>query len=800
MSGRGRQGGRVAWGVRVVVVVAVCWLEASLAAAQTQTVNGRVLDPQGGAVVDAQVSLSRNVQRRVVKTAADGGFAFEAVEPGRYGLVVESPGFMAWSMEIGVGTGLQPVNVTLQIAGVVEDVQVSGEAPYNLTKPAPTASRLGLSPLETPASVSVVSGDVIRGLGTPTLIVAKSFAPGITSSAPMGSGGNVLNARGFTGVNSVKQLFNGMEIYNAGGVVSFPFDPWNVDHIGVLSGPASVLYGTGAIGGAVNVVPRRPDPSTHRGEVQLGIGRYGQFHEAIDLTGPLNDRVSYRFDASVYNFGHWVDRGESNSQAISGSVRIDATPKLRFTVSNDFGNQDPSKYLGTPVFNNAPVPGLRYTNYNVLDAELNFTDNWTNVETIWTPSSTLSYHNNTYFLYHDRIYRDAPNYAFVPATFQVRRTQFRDINNTYETQYGNTGYLRQSGRILGRRNEVLVGFDLNRNYYHRYDNVRGGTSVVNALIFDPGNYLDFYNQEAKPFYRIDVDQAALFAENQLHVTDRLSGVVGVRRDNYHVTRKDDQTFVTTESHRLARRRRVRAGPRPVGVRAVCEGVGPGQFPVQHRGEPAGLPLVAGTADRVRGEAEDDGRACGVDLRGLRSDEAGTAHAQRRRSHTDRPGGPAVVARRRGIVHDDRRPGARERQRHRAARPLRRLPRGGGGRHDPAGRERASERAGAQRQPDGLLGSDAAVAGARRDPCGRPAFRRQYERGRVTHPRIPGAGSGPALARATEPDHRRARRQHPRRGVRGFRLDHAMAARPAPFPGRVAERTLLVLHGVHRPPA
>jgi iron complex outermembrane recepter protein len=55
----------------------------------------------------------------------------------------------------------------------------------------------------------------------------------------MGSGGNIISARGFTGTNSVKQLFNGMEIHNAGGVVSFPFDPWTVDHIGVL-------YGTGA--------------------------------------------------------------------------------------------------------------------------------------------------------------------------------------------------------------------------------------------------------------------------------------------------------------------------------------------------------------------------------------------------------------------------------------------------------------------------------------------------------------------------------------------------------------------------
>src|SRR5262249_5844887 len=150
----------------------------------------------------------------------------------------------------------------------------------------------------------------------------------------------------FTGTNSVKQLFNGMEIYNAGGVVSFPFDPWNVDHIGVLYGPASVLYGTGAIGGAVNVVPRRPDPTERRNEMQLGVGRFGTYHEAIGSTGPLSDRTSYRFDASLYNSSHWVERGGSNSQAISGSLRVDATKNLRFTISNDFGNQNPSKYLG----------------------------------------------------------------------------------------------------------------------------------------------------------------------------------------------------------------------------------------------------------------------------------------------------------------------------------------------------------------------------------------------------------------------------------------------------------------------
>src|SRR5204862_2361159 len=112
--------------------------------------------------------------------------------------------------------------------------------------------------------------------------------------------------------------------YNAGNVVAFPFDRWNVDFVGVLSGPASVLYGTGAIGGAVNVVPRRPDPLQRRNEVQFGVGRFGTYHEAVDSTGPLSHRVSYRLDASFYNSGHWVDRGDSSSQAVSASIRFDA--------------------------------------------------------------------------------------------------------------------------------------------------------------------------------------------------------------------------------------------------------------------------------------------------------------------------------------------------------------------------------------------------------------------------------------------------------------------------------------------
>ena len=115
------------------------------AAAQAVAVTGTVTDPQGGVVVGASVTLSSAGAARPItaRSNAEGAFSLSA-PPGRYTLQIDSPGFVAWTQVVVVAAGLAPIQAKLQIAGVLEDVQVSGTSPYNLTKPIPTASRLGL--------------------------------------------------------------------------------------------------------------------------------------------------------------------------------------------------------------------------------------------------------------------------------------------------------------------------------------------------------------------------------------------------------------------------------------------------------------------------------------------------------------------------------------------------------------------------------------------------------------------------------------------------------------------------------
>ena len=78
----------------------------------------------------------------------------------------------------------------------------------------------------------------------------------------------------------------------------------------------------------------------------------------------------------------WLDQeGDFSRFALSGAVTYKPTSDLRFTLSNDHGDQSPMRYLGTPLINGSPI--LRFTNFNVRDSELDFRDNWTQLKTEW---------------------------------------------------------------------------------------------------------------------------------------------------------------------------------------------------------------------------------------------------------------------------------------------------------------------------------------------------------------------------------------------------------------------------------
>ncbi|PXW67111.1 TonB-dependent siderophore receptor [Methylobacterium sp. B4] len=415
----------------------------------------------------------------------------------------------------------------------------------NLRTPSRSASRLGLTPLETPASLDIISGETARLRGQTSVLEAVSQnGTGITAYGSPGFGLGAFTSRGFAGQNSIQTLFDGTRLYVGANTFTFPFDTWNVERIEVLRGPASVLYGDGAIGGVVNVVSKKP-LFTPLNVARVGFGEDGVARAAIDTTGPVGESLAYRLNVSGNRAGGWLTpEGDFRNLAVSGALTLQARPDLAVTLSHDLGYQEPTRYWGTPLVNGRVPDLIRFNNYNVRDSQIAFTDNWTQFRTEWTPTGDLTVRNTAYRLQSRRHWRDVEQYRFNPATGLVDRSDYLEIYHQQE-QIGNRFDATVRGSLFGLAHQFSAGFDVNHiNFRHTNNFFFEKSDSVPLTGYDPGLFPA--EGRATPAYATRTSQASVFAEDRLFLTERLSLLTGVRFDAPRLYREDLRTGASFE--------------------------------------------------------------------------------------------------------------------------------------------------------------------------------------------------------------------------------------------------------------
>lgn len=214
-------------------------------------VAGRVASDDGFAITNARVAEPGGATRF---TDLDGQFVFPELEPPTV-LVVSHPRFLDTRVEVAAS----PSVITLEAKQeIFHDIVVSaapGESGY--TPSSSSASVIDVSRLATPAA-------------TLTDIVAT--APGVAEN---GQGG-IFQTYSIRGVarQRVLTLISGMRIVGerrAGVSASF-LDPGLIGKVDVLRGPSSTYYGSGALGGVIQMFPREFDGTT----VELGYESNGE--------------------------------------------------------------------------------------------------------------------------------------------------------------------------------------------------------------------------------------------------------------------------------------------------------------------------------------------------------------------------------------------------------------------------------------------------------------------------------------------------------------------------------------------
>ena len=410
----------------------------------------------------------------------------------------------------------------------------------SLTTPTTAGSRLNLTAMETPASVESLSGEQVRARGDRSVQDAVSRSTGISRTGTPGDGGTSLQARGFTGQSSVMQLYDGNRMYTGMGTVTFPVDTWSVQRVDVLRGPASVLYGEGATGAVVNVIPKKPFEGDIENHLRLGYGSYDRQQQAFDSGGSLSDTLSYRLNLNRLRSNGWVDRGDSSGDFISAALRWQATDDLAFTLAHDYGDQRPQNDFGTPLINGQLKDSLRYKNYNVRDDQQHYNDQWTRLTTDWQINNAVSASNELYYLKARRRWQNAENYNFDTATQQLSRSGYFGIGHQQE-QVGDRQTFTFKHSLFGLDSQTVTGVDYNRIRFQLNSNSPFNDVLPNGQALDLYHPQPGYFESANP-YRDQFDsttkQMSVFGENRTQLSERWSLVTGVRRDYVQVDRNN----------------------------------------------------------------------------------------------------------------------------------------------------------------------------------------------------------------------------------------------------------------------
>lgn len=208
-----------------------------------------------------------------------------------------------------------------------------------------TATRVATPVSDIPAGVTVITRQEIEDRDYNTLTEALSAVPGIRVSQSGGPGGNAsVFVRG-TNSNQVLVLRDGMpinDVADPGAAFNFGVDTLaDVERIEIVRGPMAALYGSGAIGGVINLITRR---GTEQGVHVLGdlAGGYPKQIRNSDVLSGVAGPVDFAAIAQV--------------ESLQG---FDTTPQRETIFSGvPQGYRD---QIGTVNLGYTPVPGTRFS-------------------------------------------------------------------------------------------------------------------------------------------------------------------------------------------------------------------------------------------------------------------------------------------------------------------------------------------------------------------------------------------------------------------------------------------------------
>ncbi len=472
-------------------------------------------------------------------------------------LALESQG--SWSLQA------VPQSGSLQLGATRINAAEAAESAWGpvegiVAKRSATGSKTDAALTEIPQTINVVTAAEIKSRGAQSIVEALRYTPGITG------GGFDDRVKFFDeptsrGISPTPLYLDGLHLPYGGGSTggALQIEPYSLERIEVLKGPASVLYGQNQPGGIVNMVSKRPTETAVR-QVVLEAGSYDHKSVAVDLGGPLDEegKFLYRLTGLANDSNGEIDYFEQKRQFLAPSFTWNASDDTRLTVFAQYQKDD-----GVPEAQGLPASGTLFHNPNgKIDRDVFIGEPGIN-----------KYNREQYVLGYELSHRlndvwtlkQNARYATVDDHYRAPLHGYRFVTNPltgandqrYQSRFGVNW--KQENQVFGVDNigqaqvhtralnpTVILGVDYypsNSDFHGLYD--RNGAAID---LFTP-TYGQRMNWSGPQSWDRTIDQTGFYAQDQIKL-DRWVFVIGGR---YDLAKGDNyQTLSAVETHSTTR--------------------------------------------------------------------------------------------------------------------------------------------------------------------------------------------------------------------------------------------------------
>lgn len=404
-----------------------------------------------------------------------------------------------------------------------------------------TATRLVLTPRETPQSISVITRQHMDDFALDNVDDVMRHTPGITVSAYDTDRTNYYS-RGFS-INNFQ--YDGIPsavrnvAYSAGNTLS---DMAIYDRIEVLKGASGLLSGVGSLGGTINLVRKKPTSDFH-GHITTGAGSWDNYRTEVDLSGPLTEtgNVRGRAVAAYQDRQSYIDRYSNQSSVFYGILEVDVTPDTLLTVGADYQDNKPqgSTWSGSfPLYNYAgEINNAKRSFSNATDwsswqqyTRTVFATLEQDLGSGWVGKLQLDHKINGYDAQLGAIQFNQPA---ADGTAKINAQRYKGETTSDAADL----YVSGPYEFLGREHDLVLGGSISTANWK-------GKGYWDVTFATP-NLVDYFNWNghlAKPDWgsasQISDDtvrQTGMYATTRLNVTDELKVFLGGRIVDYTLT-------------------------------------------------------------------------------------------------------------------------------------------------------------------------------------------------------------------------------------------------------------------------